>query len=156
MAWVIGIIVLVLLVVSAGFRKFAGGFILISAIAGFIYWQYQENEERQSKKRIKPTELLFEDVSLNSRFSSSYEIVGRITNNSSQYTLNGVQLKLTFRDCEEDEKNCVIVAEDNEYIYANIPPKQARDFKESVYLSSGTKFKGKMVWNYKIEYIKAK
>jgi hypothetical protein len=154
MAWVIGIVVLILLVVSAGFRKFAGILVLIAVIGGVIFWQYQDNEEKKSKTRIKQSQLLFEDVSLK-RSYGSYDMVGRITNNSSQYTLKGVQLKLTFRDCDNENKNCVIVAEDDEYIYINIPPKQARDFKESVYLYSDLKIKGKMVWDYKIEYTKA-
>ena len=159
MVWIIGLVVLILLVVSAGFRKFAGIFVLIAVIGGVIYWQYQEkyqeNEEKQSKTRIKQSELLFEDVSLiNTSYGSPY-MVGRITNNSSQYTLKEVQLKLTFRDCDKDNKNCIIVAEDDLFFYINIPPKQARDFKESVYLYSDLKIKGKMVWDYKIEFIKA-
>ena len=158
MVWIIGLVVLILLVVSAGFRKFAGIFVLIAVIGGVIYWQYQEkyqeNEEKQSKTRIKQSELLFEDVSLKTSYGSPY-MVGRITNNSSQYTLKEVQLKLTFRDCDKDNKNCIIVAEDDLFFYINIPPKQARDFKESVYLYSDLKIKGKMVWDYKIEFIKA-
>jgi len=155
MAWIIGIVILVLLVISTGFRKFVGILVLIAVIGGFIYWQNEKNEEKQSKTRIKPSELLFEDVLLKSSYGSGYDLIGRITNNSSNYTLKGVQLKLTFRDCDKDNKDCIIIGEDDEYIYINIPPKQARDFKESVYLYSNLKIKGKMVWNYKIEYLKA-
>lgn len=155
MWWVVGVVILILLVVSAGFRKFAGILIIVCVAGGFIFWQYQENEEKQSLKRIPHSEILFEDVSLKSSYGS-YEIVGRITNNSSKYTLKGVQLKLTFKDCDKDNlSNCIIVAEENEHIYKNIPPSQARDFKESVYLPSDLNIKGKMIWSYKVDYIKA-
>jgi len=155
MAWIVGIVIIILLVVSAGFRKFAGVLILVCAIGGFLFWQYQENEEKQSKNRIPTSELLFEGVSLKSSYSS-YDFVGRITNNSNKYTLKGVQLKLTFRDCAKDnQSNCVIIGEEEEYIYINIPPKQARDFKENVYLNSDIDVKGKMIWNYTIIYTKA-
>ena len=100
MAWVAGIIILILLVVSAGFRKFAGILILVTAVGGFLFWQYQEDEEKNSKTRISPSELVFEGVSLKSSYGS-YDMVGRITNTSNKYTLKGVQLKLTFRDCEK-------------------------------------------------------
>jgi len=147
--------ILILLVVSARFRKFAGILILVCAVGGFLYWQYQENEEKQSKKRIAPSEVFFEGVSLKSSYGS-YDMVGRITNNSNKYTLKGVQLKLTFRDCAKDsDSNCIIIAEEDEYIYINIPPKQARDFKERVYLYSDLNVKGKLVWDYSIEYTKA-
>ena len=83
-------------------------------------------------------------------------MVGRITNTSNKYTVKGVQLKLTFRDCEKENKsNCIIVAEENENLYVSIPPKQARDFSESVYLYSDLNIKGELVWDYKVEYAKA-
>jgi len=157
MAWIVGIVILILLVVSAGFRKFAGVIVLIIALAGFLFWQYQENEEKKSKNRVSSSELIFEGVSLKSSYGSGYDMVGRITNTSTKYTVKGVQLKLTFRDCDkEDQNKCIIIAEDDEYIYVEIPPRQARDFKESVYLYSDINVKGKLVWDYKIEYIKAK
>lgn len=156
MAWVIGIIILILLVASAGFRKFAGGLILVVAVGGLLFWQYQENEEKKSKNRVTPSELIFEGVSLKSSYGSSYDIVGRITNTSNKYTVKGVQLKLTFRDCEKENKSkCIIVAEENENLYVSIPPNQARDFSESVYLYSDLNIKGELVWDYKVEYAKA-
>lgn len=156
MVWVAGIVILILLIISAKFRKFFGVLVLASATGGFLYWQYEKHEEEQSKSRISPSELFFEGVSLNSSYGS-YNIVGRITNNSDKYTLNEVQLKITFRDCDKGtQKNCIIIAQNNETIYINIPPKQARDFKEGVYLNSDVHFKGEMVWDYSIESTEAK
>ena len=155
MAWIVGVVVLILLVVSAGFRMFAVVFVLILVVGGFIFWQYQEYEERESKGRISQSELVFEGVSLKSSYGSSYDFVGRIINNSNKYTLKNVQLKLTFRDCEKESKNCIVIHEDSENIYINIPPKQARDFKENVYLNSDLNLKGEMAWDYEIVYTKA-
>ena len=155
MAWIVGIVVLILLVVSAGFRMFAGVLVLIFAVGGFIFWQYLEYEERESKSRIPQSELVFEGMSLKPSYGSSYDLIGRIVNNSNKYTLKSVQLKLTFRDCEKDNKNCIVIYEDSENIYINIPPKQARDFKESVYLYSDISLKVEMAWDYKIQHTKA-
>ena len=111
MAWIFGIVILILLVVSTGFRKFAGVLVLVFAVGGFLYWQYQENEERESKKRIPISDLKFDGVTLKSSYSS-YDMVGRITNNSANYTLKAIQLKLTFKDCEKaNPGNCVVVAQ---------------------------------------------
>lgn len=155
MAWIVAIAVLVLLVVSAGFRMFAGVLVLVTAAGGFLFWQYEKNEERESKSRISQSELSFEGVSLKPSYGNSYDLVGRIVNNSNKYTLKAVHLKLTFRDCEKENKNCIVIYESSEHIYINIPPKQARDFKEYVFLSSDISLKGEMVWDYKIEYTKA-
>lgn len=156
MAWVAAIIVLILLVVSAGFRQFALVLILICVIGGFAFYQYEQQEEKRSKTRIPISEIEIEGLTLKPSYSS-YDLTGRIKNNSNQYTLSGLQMNLTFRDCEiENENNCIIVAEEDEYIYTNIPPKQARDFTEGIYLYSDMKIKGKMVWSYDIAYTKAK
>lgn len=155
MAWIVGIVILILLVVSAGFRKFAGVIVLICAVGGLLYWLYQENEEAESKKRISTSDLKFEGVFLKPSYSS-YDLVGRITNNSVKYTLKAIQIKLIFKDCDKiNSSNCIVVAQDDEHIYINIPPGQARDFKEGVYLSSNLNIKGTMAWEYTIEYTKA-
>lgn len=152
MKWVAGIIVLILLVVSVRFRKFVGFFVLVCAVGGLLFWQYQEYEKNQSRNRISPSELIFKSVSFKSS-NSNYEMTGRIINNSEKYALNGVQLKITVSDCtNNDDINCIIFSEKNEYLYVYIPPKQARDFRKDIYLYSDQNKEGRLVWNYSIEY----
>ncbi|SFP84525.1 hypothetical protein SAMN05216419_102411 [Nitrosomonas cryotolerans] len=152
MKWLAGMIFLILLAVSARFRKFTGMVILVGMASAFLFWQYQEYEKMQSKERILPSDLFLEDVSLKSSIDG-YDMVGRIINHSNKYTLTGVQLKLTFRDCIIDNKSdCIIASEENEYIYINIPPKQARDFRKRVYLYSDLNIKGGLILDYSIIY----
>lgn len=153
MKWLAVMVILILLAVSAGFRKFAGILIVASAIGGVLIWQYQEYDENQSRKLILPSELTFEEVSLEPSGGSSYDFIGRIINHSDKYTLSGVQLKLTIRDCaKNDNNNCIIISEVNEYIYINIPPKQARDFKKNIFLYSDINIKGNLALDYTIDY----
>ncbi len=103
-----------------------------------------------------PSELIFEGVSLEPS-NEAYDIIGRIINNSDKYSLSGVQLKLAMNDCINNEKNnCIIIAEQDEYIYIDIPPKQARDFKKNIYLYSDINIRGELVLDYSIEYAEAK
>ena len=152
MKWLAIIVILILLVVSAGFRKFAGILVLICLVGGVLIWQYQEYEESQSRKMILPSELTFEGVSLEYS-NGNYDFIGRIINNSDKHSLSGVQFKLTAKDCAKNDKhNCIIISEVDEYIYINIPPKQARDFKKNIYLYSDINIRGKLVLDYSIEY----
>ena len=152
MKWLAVIVILILFVVSAGFRKFAGILVLTCAIGGILIWQYQEYEESQSRKMILPSELTFEGVSLESS-NGNYDFIGRIINNSDKHSLSGVQFKLAVKDCaKNDKRDCIIVSEVDEYIYINIPPKQARDFKKNIYLYSDINIRGKLVLDYSIEY----
>ncbi len=156
MKWLAIIIILILLAVSAGFRKFAGILILIFAVGGLLIWQYQEYEANQSRTKIMPSELIFEGVSLEPS-NEAYDIIGRVINNSDKYSLSGVQLKLAVSDCTNNEKNdCIIIAQQDEYIYIDIPPKQARDFKKNIYLYSDINIRGELVLDYSIEYAEAK
>lgn len=156
MVWIVGIIVLILLVVSPGFRKFAGGLITVAVLVGVFFYFKNEREESRSLSLIKKSELVFENVTLKPDYSS-YEIVGRIKNNSPRYTLKQVTFMIRMQDCSggEPSQNCITIGESNETVYLNIPPGQARDFGEFVFFSGGGfKPNGRLEWNYSVLQIK--
>ncbi len=156
MKWLLIVVFLALLAVSAGFRKFAGTLVLLCAIGGILIWQFQVYEENQSRKNILPSELTFENVSLES-LSENYRFTGRIINNSDKYDVRGVQVKLTVSDCKiDDNNNCIIISEADEYIYVDIPSKQARDFRKNIFLYSDIIINGTLDWDYSIEYVESK
>ena len=156
MKWLLIIVFLVLLAVSAGFRKLAGALVLLCVVGGLLIWQYQVYEENYSKKNILPTELTFEDLSLTS-LNGNYRLSGRIINNSAKYDVRGVQLKVTISDCKiNGNNNCIIISEADEYIYADIPSKQARDFRKNLFLHSDIVIKGKLDWDYSVKYVESK
>lgn len=157
MAWIAGIIVLVLLIVSSGFRKFAGVLIGLAALVGGFFYLKNEQEESRSLSRIKNSELVFETVTLKPNYSS-YKMVGRIKNNSPKYTLKKVTFMVSVNDCvgEAGSRNCITIGESNVNAYLIVPPGQARDFEESVYFSGGgLKPKNRLEWNYSVSEIKA-
>jgi hypothetical protein len=82
-------------------------------------------------------------------------MTGRILNNSEKYTLSGLQVKISVKDCINNN-DCIIFSENNEYIYISIPPTQARDFKKEIYLYSNQSIENQLVWNYSIEYTESK
>lgn len=153
MKWLFGIIVLIMLVVSARFRKFAGFLVLICIVVGSLLWGYQEYEKNKPKNRISASEVILKNISFEA-INNNYELTGRIVNNSEKYTLSGLQLKITIKDCtNNDDTHCIIFAEKKEYIYLSIPPRQARDFKKEIYLYSNQNIENKLVWDYSIEYV---
>lgn len=155
MGWLIGIVILILLVVSAGFRKFALVIVGLGAAAGFVIYANEERKEKLALSRIRPAELKFEGVTLKPDYSG-YTLSGRLINGSAQYTLKQVTLKVTMRDCSgESERNCLIIGESNEYVHLGVPPGQARDFNELVYFSGGAlKPRGRLVWDYSVVEVK--
>ena len=124
MWWFIAIVALILLVVSAGFRKFALAIVVIAVIGGFIIHQNSKREEQLSRQRISLHQLIFENVNLKNTNYGDFNLTGRIHNESKQYTLTDVGLNLTFRDCIKG-KDCIIIGETTEHIYRNIRTKSA-------------------------------
>lgn len=153
MAWLVGIVVLILLVASAGFRKFALGLIVLGATAGGVIYLQNESEESRSRSRIPLSELVFENVTLKPDYSS-YKMSGRVKNNSAKFTLTQVGFVVTMQDCtgESPSSNCITIGQSSEDAYFNIPPGQARDFEESVYVSGTLKPQGRLEWHYSVAH----
>lgn len=155
MAWVVAIIVLMLLVASAGFRKFALGLLGVLVVAGFGFYIHDEREERLSLSRISLSELKFEGLSLNPDYPA-YKLTGRLTNYSPKYSLNSVKLSIKMNDCNASgPRSCVIIGESSAYIFKNIPPGQARELDE--YVSFGgapVSARGDLEWEYSLVEIK--
>ncbi|WP_350283762.1 hypothetical protein [Nitrosomonas sp.] len=156
MIWIIGFIVLILLVISAWFRKVAVSVIIVTGIVGSLVYFLNEREEERALSRIPLAELDFENVTLKPNYSG-YKLSGRIKNNSQEFTLKQVNLLIIMQDCTgaPDSQDCVTVGESHENMDLNIPPGQARDFEKSLYFpGSGPKLLGKLEWSYSVSEIK--
>jgi hypothetical protein len=157
MAWFIGFVVVILLLVATGFRKVALGVVAVAlAGGGVLYWHYG-SEEQLALTRVPPSELVLENVTLNP-YVGSYRIAGRIKNNSAKFSVKQVDLAVTVQDCipKGAETQCVTIGESKEFLNLNIPPGEASDFEETVRFSgSNLKLKGRLEWSYSISRIRA-
>ena len=157
MGWLFAIAVLILLVVSAGFRKFAAIIVALAAIGGGIYYLYDQRQEKLSKTRIPASQVAISGGRINLQYGT-YHFSGRITNNSQKFTLAQVELAVTVRDCVPNStpRSCVTIGDTRETLYINVPPGQARDFDESLYFP-GKKLapNGELEWQYKISQTRA-
>lgn len=93
MAWAIVVsTVLVLLVLSRGFRIVALGLVALLLAAVAIHYYL---DDLRPRSLIPVSELVLEDVVL----GGSYKLSGRVKNNSKKYALERVTLVVTMRDC---------------------------------------------------------
>jgi hypothetical protein len=66
-----------------------------------------------------------------------FELRGRIVNNATDTALKSVTIRLTRRDCYEgalDPSGCVKLWQDERWIALSVPPRQARDFVEAIWM----------------------
>ena len=75
-------------------------------------------------------------------------INGRIRNHSQKFTLIEVRLQVSMEDCVDN--HCEVINQTDVTIKPNIPPGQARDFRERVYFKSDLTPRGKPELHYRV------
>lgn len=153
MGWLLAAVVLVLLVISKGFRKV---FLILAAIAvvlGIIItaviWvnrSYENQSRIASRKLIPLNQIELIDLKL-----GGHQLSGRVRNNSKKYTLTRIYLDIAIHDVttrpDGTSQDDVIGEAKNTEIFVSVPPGQVRDFDD--YISAGsTEVKGKMHWTF--------
>lgn len=152
---------LILMVIALAFifPKFGKALLILAGILILLFigiYLHYEGEEEASKKRITSSEIELDGLRLKNGYSStSFTLVGRLRNSSNRYTVSSVTLKVTFQDCSPNG-DCETVGENSIWIFESVPPGQARDFDESVYLPNANSVRGRLQWNYVITEIKGK
>ncbi len=155
MLWIIGALVIIFLAFgAAGVRaalKVAAIFI-VAVIAFFIiYSGVQKNEQEASKNRIALSEVELNDLRLG--IGSSGKLTGTVRNRSLRYTLSGVDLQITLRDCIQ--QNCDTVGQENTSLWGlNVPPGQIRAVNGYVSFANLPPQRGEYRWDYQIKSVR--
>jgi hypothetical protein len=150
-----GIVVLVLLVFSAGFRRFALIAVVIGAGVIGLLFMNSASESKASHSRIPAADLQFDNVRLSSEYGS-YSISGRVVNKSTQYTLEDAELFITVQDCNSAPAHCTTIGEASAFLSVGVPPGQARDFNSYVSFSSPLHPRGQFPWYYTLKQTTAR
>ncbi len=117
----------------------------------------QEKQERVvAQSKVSPSEITISNLQFTPTWGMdsrmNFDVTGRITNNSRQYTVSQVAINLSAEDCKTNP--CAVVG--TPYIYAGVtvPPGQARDFRTetSVGINGDAT---KVLWKYGIRTITA-
>jgi hypothetical protein len=159
MAWLVaGAILVVFLAFAAGFRKSAAGIAVAALLAGFALYHYNQRQLQQATTRIATAEITLENISFRHTYRSSADVTGTIRNNSETYTLHGVSLDVTVRDCrgEDTSSACVVLGNATTHAAVIVPPREARNFTATLYFGGDLKPKGALTWEYEIGAITAK
>ena len=161
MAWFVAVaIVVISLLFFAGLRKVAIGILLTVLVGGYSLYQYNVYKDEQSQARIPASQIVVENVSVRPTYGASYDIVGKVTNNSSTYRLDGLSFEVILRDCKgasEQKSNCTMIGEATTHVAVIVPPQETRSFTGSLYFgSSAAPAKGTLQWDYEVAAVTAK
>ena len=150
------VIVLWLAVTVPGFRKLLGALLGVGVIAGLGLHAWiehqssiQEQEDAAAKQRIRSSEVELIDMRMGTA-GPSVDLAGRARNNSAQYTLTRIELRLFIEDCSDKAVKCDIVGDEVESISVTVPPGQVRDISESVYFRDLGSARPGRGWRYSV------
>jgi hypothetical protein len=153
MIWgLIGLAVVVALVVLALTRDNVGIAIPVAAATVFLIvaslaW-YQNREVAEAKSRIPAAEVELADMQLNDEARGVKLLTGRIRNHSRQYTLTQLQVQVSLEDCLND--HCEVINQTEVNLKPEVPPGQARDFRERIAFPSAVAPRGLTRLSYQV------
>jgi hypothetical protein len=143
MVWaiLIVIVVIVLAIISPGFRYFA---LVAAGVGGIALYLIVENNKREAENRAQKAalqrewslkaialdELHFSGVHLKNRSYGPYMALDGVVANNSKYTLAAFDVQVTLKDCEDKKKetNCKIVGQAVGTARPEVPSGQSRSF----------------------------
>lgn len=153
MIWgLLGLILVVVLLALAVTRKNLGralplAAVIILAIIGFFAW-YQDHEMKLSKQSISTAEVELANMQLAEGERDTREISGRIRNHSTQFTLVELGIQVSLEDCVDGR--CEVINQTDFTLKLNVPPGQARDFRERIHFRSTPALRGQLQSRYEV------
>ena len=105
---------------------------------------------------ISIEEVGLDNFRVEATYGTSYQMFGRVLNQSPEYVLTAVGLELNASDCpsENGEENCVIVGQQQQEIPVTVPARQARDISHQ-FIFPPMRPQGTLKWSFGIAYAKA-
>lgn len=103
-----------------------------------------------SPDQITPADIHLAGVRLGSSDGgNTFQVAGRIENDSPTYTLTELDLKVVMQDCL-DSGVCEVLAEDVANVSTNIPAGEAQDFEVAANFGEMRHPKGTLGWHYAV------
>jgi hypothetical protein len=152
MIWGLLGLILVLVLIGVAVTNSSAGRVLPVALAiviGIIgYFAWHQNQELQhAKQRIPAAEVELADMKIIDE-ERGKQITGRVRNHSQQYTLRELQVRISMEDCADNR--CEVINQTDIALKPDVPPGQARDFREPLYFTSPLAPRGKLVLKYSV------
>ncbi|MCW8929130.1 MAG: hypothetical protein OQL19_02700 [Gammaproteobacteria bacterium] len=115
--------------------------ILMVLTSTFFYFQ-KDNRVEDKKSRIPPEKIILSDISHSLAYGYYYKLKAQLTNQSSKYRLQSINLNIKFYQCpqtfnaliETNYDQCKFLMEKPHSIKTRLSPKQSTDIESYVLL----------------------
>ena len=112
--------------------------------------QQSRAAESVDADQITPADIQVAGVRLgSSNGGESFQVAGRVQNNSRMFPLTKMQLKVVPEDCL-DAGVCEILAEDVAEVAMEVPAGEIRDFQVNAHFAEMRAPQGRLGWHYAV------
>lgn len=150
MIWAMAALIVILMALVAwGDIKLMLGFLAVVIVAGVGLISYDHWADKRAAEMIPLSEVQIAGFEVESMAGSVYELTGRVENQSTQYPLRKLAVRISAQDCEAE--NCVTIGEITSWLHTDVPAGQARDIKDKIMLKEGRPDpKGELRWKFEV------
>ena len=127
---------------------------LLALAAGGYLWYRQRGGHADldvARQRIPVASVEMAHVSLTPRPDAAgrYALAARIRNQSSAFTLSGIDVAVAIKDCVAGDA-CETTAQHIQHIRLMVPPGQSRDILDELVLPEPPTARGRFAWSHRI------
>ncbi len=130
------------------------GFSLLGIVGILVTVLYLINTDQSHNAEFSaaPDSVSLSQTDIVSAYGDSWDYSGRITN-SSDKSVTDVHIRITLHDCPAQSMqindDCATIGERVDFVPINVPPRQARDFSDTVSFRNA-KPKGAALWDFQL------
>lgn len=134
--------------------------LLIGGVGLWLHTSVQAENERSAREyEIRRSKIPLEAVAATDMRLSTGDfpqLTGRLFNSASE-SISSVTILVTVFDCPQQDSlvDCITVASESVQTFTTIPPGQARDVMEPVYLPPAMRIRGTLQWHYRVAEVVA-
>ena len=148
--WMFAVLVLSLMVLYPPVRRFAVGGLALVLVLGATIYGLDIIQDRQAASRVLPEQVGLVGFEVGA-VGGSFQLNGRIRNDSGEFQIESLELEVTAQDCSAGGTDCVGISQSREWLSLAVPPGQARDFSRRLdYRHRNLTPRGELVWRYKV------
>lgn len=155
MIWAMAaLVVILLLLIATGNLRLMIGFLCVVVVVITLLLVFDVFEEKRSSARIALEQIQLQDFTIEESRASIFELKGRIQNDSPEFGLFRLGLRVQALDCPDAEtsvERCTVIGDQVQELSVDVPAGQARDLAKRIrFADAPLTPRGLLRWQFEV------
>ena len=157
MHWIVlGIVALALVIAAGRYPRFAFTTLALLVMTAVLLAKLIPGEREHAAAVITPAEIVISSLDGSPAYAGSFNVSGRVQNQSKVASLIELTIKISLDDCETtttsvsgDDRNCQSLGAQTRRVSLDVPVEEARDFWVNVSFPNAL-LRGEPAWQVEV------